>query len=135
MIKSGRRKAGKSLGMIQGHLGIKSGLIAGYGNQTTLNPQMALNHSQALSGLSPSTLYHFRVKSKDSSSNASVTLDQTLNTSETPDTVSPSIPGALSVQAVSTSEILISWGISTDNVGLAGYRVFRNDVEIAASTV
>ena len=114
---------------------VEYGLTTGYGSQTVLDSQMILNHSQTLSGLSPSTLYHFRVKSKDSSGNSSVSLDGTLRTSESPDTISPSTPGALSVQAISTSEILVSWGVSTDNIGLAGYRIFRNTVQIATSTV
>ena len=114
---------------------VEYGLTTSYGSQTVLDSQMVLNHSQTLSGLSSSALYHFRVKSKDGSNNSSVSSDGTLRTSEFLDTVSPSVPGALSVQAVSTSEILVSWGVSTDNIGLAGYGIFRNNVQIATSTV
>jgi chitodextrinase/uncharacterized protein (DUF2237 family) len=43
-----------------------------------------------------------------------------------PDTTPPSTPGNVSATAVSPSQINVSWSASTDNVGVAGYRVFRN---------
>jgi hypothetical protein len=42
-----------------------------------------------------------------------------------PDTTPPSQPGTLSAAAVSSGEIDLSWGASTDNVGVSGYRVER----------
>jgi hypothetical protein len=42
-----------------------------------------------------------------------------------PDTTPPSQPGTLSATAVSSGEIDLSWGASTDNVGVAGYLVER----------
>jgi len=42
-----------------------------------------------------------------------------------PDTVSPSVPTGLSAAAVSYSQINLSWTDSTDNVGVAGYKVER----------
>ncbi|MDO8495723.1 MAG: LamG-like jellyroll fold domain-containing protein [bacterium] len=41
------------------------------------------------------------------------------------DTEAPSIPTDLSATTVSSSEINLSWTASTDNVGVAGYSVFR----------
>ena len=43
----------------------------------------------------------------------------------TPDTTPPSQPGTLCATAVSSGEIDLSWGASTDNVGVTGYRVER----------
>ena len=44
----------------------------------------------------------------------------------TPDTQAPSTPGALFVQ-VAPATATLSWSASTDNVGVAGYRVYRDD--------
>jgi len=45
-----------------------------------------------------------------------------------PDTTAPSVPTNLVATVVSTSQINLSWSVSTDNVGVAGYQVFRNGV-------
>lgn len=41
------------------------------------------------------------------------------------DTEAPSTPSSLTADAVSASQIDLTWQASTDNVGVAGYRVFR----------
>ena len=51
----------------------------------------------------------------------------------TTDTVSPSIPANLIATPVSSSQINLSWNASTDNIGVAGYRVYRGGVQIATS--
>ena len=52
----------------------------------------------------------------------------------TADTTPPSTPTNLSANAVSSSQINLSWSASTDNVGVAGYQVFRNGTQIATTT-
>ena len=42
-----------------------------------------------------------------------------------PDTTPPSQPGTLSAAAVSSGEVDLSWGASTDNIGVTGYDVER----------
>jgi chitodextrinase len=42
------------------------------------------------------------------------------------DTEAPSVPQGLSATAVSDSQINLSWSASTDNVGVTGYRIYRN---------
>jgi chitodextrinase len=41
------------------------------------------------------------------------------------DTSAPSTPGTLSASGVTSSSVNLSWGASTDNVGIAGYDVLR----------
>ncbi|MBI5043497.1 MAG: fibronectin type III domain-containing protein [Nitrospirae bacterium] len=41
------------------------------------------------------------------------------------DTQAPTVPTGLSAQAVSSSQINLSWSASTDNVGVTGYRIYR----------
>jgi len=43
-----------------------------------------------------------------------------------PDTVPPSAPASLTATAVSSSQINLVWAASTDNVGVAGYKILRN---------
>ncbi len=47
----------------------------------------------------------------------------------------PSVPTGLSATGVATNQIDISWASSTDNVSVAGYRIFRDGIFIATSTV
>ena len=42
-----------------------------------------------------------------------------------PDTQAPSAPGTLSASAISSSQINLSWGAASDNVGVTGYRIER----------
>src|SRR6266850_2469005 len=50
------------------------------------------------------------------------------------DTTPPSIPGGLAAAAVSPFRIDLSWRTSTDDVGVAGYRIFRSGSAIGTST-
>jgi chitodextrinase len=52
----------------------------------------------------------------------------------TTDTTPPSTPRNLPATAISSSRIDLSWNASTDNVAVAGYRVFRNNQQIATTT-
>ncbi len=44
----------------------------------------------------------------------------------TSDSVAPSIPTNLNIQVVSDSRLDLSWSAATDNVGVVGYRIYRN---------
>ena len=46
----------------------------------------------------------------------------------------PSVPSSLSVAAVSTTSISVTWGASRDNVGVAGYGVYLNGTRLATTT-
>lgn len=52
----------------------------------------------------------------------------------TTDNDAPSIPANLSATAVATTQIDLSWDASTDNIAVAGYQVFRDNVQVATST-
>lgn len=49
------------------------------------------------------------------------------------DTQAPSVPAGLSASA-NSKQINLSWLASTDNVGVAGYRVYRDGIQIAATS-
>ena len=84
------------------------GTTSSYGSSTALDPTLVLSHSVTLSGLAPSTTYHFRVKSRDAAGNLAVSSDFTLTTAPPPDTTPPVISG-VSSSAISPSGAAISW--------------------------
>src|SRR5262249_23582181 len=59
---------------------VEYGTTTAYGSSTTLDPSLAPAHSQALTGLSPNTLYHYRAHSRDAAGNAAVSSDFTFTT-------------------------------------------------------
>lgn len=50
------------------------------------------------------------------------------------DTTKPTAPIALSAAAVSTSQIDLTWTASTDNVGVTGYRVYRDGTQVGTTS-
>ncbi|MBZ5538877.1 MAG: fibronectin type III domain-containing protein, partial [Acidobacteriia bacterium] len=84
------------------------GTTTGYGSSTPLNASLVTSHSAGLSGLTGSTLYHYRVKSKDAAGNLATSGDFTFTTSATPDTTPPII-SAVSSSSITSSAATISW--------------------------
>jgi hypothetical protein len=50
-----------------------------------------------------------------------------------PDNTAPTTPAGLTANGVSSSRITLAWSPSTDNVGVAGYRVYQDDVLVASA--
>jgi uncharacterized lipoprotein YddW (UPF0748 family) len=51
-----------------------------------------------------------------------------------PETTPPSVPTGLTANAVSVNQINLSWNASTDNIGVAGYKIYRNGVCVGSSS-
>lgn len=51
-----------------------------------------------------------------------------------PDNGPPSVPGNVAANAMSQSQIDLSWSASTDDVGVTAYRVLRNGVEVTQTS-
>ncbi len=81
------------------------GTTASYGASTTLATALVLAHSQALSGLTSNTTYHYRVKSKDAAGNLAISGDFTF---ATPD-VTPPVISAVASSNVKGTSATISW--------------------------
>ena len=77
-------------------------------------------------GLSASTSYSYRVRAADAAGNLSPYSTTASATTQAPDTQSPSQPGAPTATAIGSGEVDLSWGASTDNVGVTGYNVYAN---------
>jgi hypothetical protein len=97
----------------------------------TLPPGLSLSTSGMISG-TPATTgeYNFTIQLSDSGSpqqTVSIPLSITvINPPTTVDTNPPSTPTNLVATAVSSSQIDLSWAASIDNVGVSGYRIYRN---------
>src|SRR5262245_20478055 len=77
-------------------------------------------------GLSPSTTYRYQVRAVDAAGNLGAYSGvASATTGSTADTTPPSAPTGLTATALSTSQIDLGWAASSDNVGVAGYRVER----------
>ena len=50
------------------------------------------------------------------------------------DTTPPSQPSGLQATAQSSSAIALSWSAATDNIGVTGYRIYRNGAQIATAS-
>ena len=59
---------------------VEYGPTTAYGYQTSINLTLVTSHSVNLNGLSPGTLYHYRVKSKDAAGNEAISSDYTFTT-------------------------------------------------------
>src|SRR5207247_11449718 len=72
---------------------VEYGLTSAYGQVTALTSALVSSHSVGLSGLSASTLYHYRVKSRDAAGNLATSTDVTF-TKAAPlgDTAPPTVP-------------------------------------------
>ncbi|HEV2907181.1 MAG TPA: right-handed parallel beta-helix repeat-containing protein, partial [Actinomycetota bacterium] len=76
---------------------------------------------------SPSTTYAYQVRARDAAGNRSGFGNTATATTPTPpDTQAPTTPGTLTATAVNSSQVDLSWGASTDNVGVTNYEIFRD---------
>ncbi|GHJ43197.1 hypothetical protein Cs7R123_05390 [Catellatospora sp. TT07R-123] len=81
-----------------------------------------------ITGLTPSTSYTYYVVAKDGAGNrsaASAPATFTTLAADPVDTTPPSTPGTPAASAVTSSGVTLAWAASTDNVGVTGYRVYR----------
>jgi chitodextrinase len=74
---------------------------------------------------SASTSYSYRVRAADAAGNLGSFSNTAIATTPGPDSEPPSAPGTLTATVVSGTQVDLSWGAATDNVGITGYRVER----------
>ncbi|RKY35269.1 MAG: hypothetical protein DRP78_05610, partial [Candidatus Omnitrophota bacterium] len=101
------------------------------------NSTDSTSHSQAVTGLSDGNSYIYYVKCQDTSVNQNTNIDDfeiSFNIAEAGDTTAPTVPADLQATASSSTEIDLIWTASTDNVGVTGYKIFRDGTEISTST-
>jgi hypothetical protein len=96
---------------------VEYGPTMAYGSSTPLDAALATAHSVTLPGLTPKTLYHYRVKSKDAADNSAVSGDFTFTT---PDTIPPVITG-VQASAITRTGATITWTTDEPADSQVGY--------------
>ena len=61
-------------------------------------------------------------------------VSKTIEVTGPPDVDPPSVPQNVLAESISTSQVEISWSASTDNVGVTGYRIYRNGSPLTTTT-
>ncbi|MEM7263784.1 MAG: LamG-like jellyroll fold domain-containing protein, partial [Planctomycetota bacterium] len=82
-------------------------------------------------GRSPDSFYDYEVIALDTSGNESTAAGPIVGATLPLDAQAPTTPANLLASAVSPTRIDLSWTASTDNVGVTGYRLLKDGVEIA----
>ena len=103
-----------------------------YRNGTYLATSTATSYTNT--GLTASTSYSYKVSAIDAAGNESgQSVAATATTQALPDTTAPSVPAGLSASATSSTQINLAWTASTDNVGVAAYKIYRGGTNIGTS--
>ena len=81
-------------------------------------------------GLANGTAYHYGVVAYDAAGNASAPSTATATPA---DTIAPSTPSGLTATPAD-GQVSLVWNAATDNVGVTGYRVYRDGALVASPT-
>ena len=92
-------------------------------------------HSSVITGLTDGVTKTYHVRCQDAALNVNtddfaITFS-VLNPGS--DSIAPSVPQNLSGAAASSSQIDLIWSASTDNVAVAGYKIYRDAVQIGTT--
>lgn len=104
-----------------------------YRNGVKINTSTITTTSYGVTGLSQASSYSFFIRALDAAGNQS-SNSNTINIT-TPDTQAPTEPSGLVSSNLTPVSVTLSWTASTDNVGVAGYDVYRNGTKINSSVV
>ncbi|SDF21827.1 Glycosidase [Fontibacillus panacisegetis] len=87
-------------------------------------------------GLQSATTYSYTVKAKDAAGNLSAFSSAAEVTTPviTPDTQAPTVPDNVTATLAGSNTAQLSWSASTDNIGVTGYEVYRDNVLLTTVT-
>jgi len=80
----------------------------------------------AVGNLAPNSSYDVAVSAFDASNNESAKGLLTIATNSTPDTTPPTQASSLNAAAVTMNSVRLMWAPASDNIGVAGYIVYRD---------
>jgi len=97
------------------------GISTSYGSRTTRASALVTSHTASITGLSPNTLYHYRVRSRDAAGNLARSSDFTLTTaSGTPDSTAPTVNLVSPTGGASIRGTVTIIANANDNIGVTG---------------
>lgn len=85
-------------------------------------------------GLAVNSTHAYTLTAFDLAGNISAPSAQVIATTLPPDTTPPSVPTGFQTSNVNATTLTLSWTPSTDDVGVVGYQVFRNGLQIGTTT-
>ena len=108
--------------------------VTGYGvYRNNVRVATTTARSYKLSALTCGTTYTIGVDAYDAARNRSGVASVLAASSPCLDTVAPSAPAGLRQSGWSTTGAGVEWSAATDNVGVAGYTVYRDGVPVATT--
>ena len=109
--------------------------VAGYNiyvDDVQVNRDLVTGTEYTLTDLKAGSTYKVVVEAVDTSNN---TQKSEAGTVKTVDTTSPSVPSEVTVGNITHNSAEVTWQESTDNVGVSGYNIYRNDKKVNGETV
>ncbi len=91
----------------------------------------ATTTSYTFTGLACGTTYTLGVEAYDAAGNRSTRSTFSASTSLCADTTPPSVPQGLHTAAATQTSITLAWNASTDNIGVVGYHMYRDNMPVA----
>ena len=109
--------------------------VVGYGlYRGTSSTGTATQTSAGFTGLACGTGYQVGVDAVDAAGNRSARATLTVTTSACADTQAPTVPANVLAGTRTATSVALSWSPSTDNVGIAGYGVYRAGTQVSTTT-
>ncbi len=96
------------------------GTSTNYGSTTTLDSTYTTQHLVTVSGLASSTLYHFKILSRDKNNNLTSSTDQVITTTAAPDATAPTIT-SVATSSVTLTGVTITWSTNENASSIVEY--------------
>jgi len=114
---------------------VEYGTTTSYGTLTTLNASLLTSHTVALAGLSTNTLYHYRVRSKNSSGVETISGDFAFQTNSVTDTTPPTISITAPANGATVSGAVTVSANASDNVAVTAVQFFLDGANLGLQLV
>jgi chitodextrinase len=82
------------------------------------------------SSLIPGTAYSYTIRARDAAGNRS-SASSAVSVTTNADAVAPTVPTTLVIDSKTENSVTLSWELSTDNVAMSGYQIYRGATLVA----
>ncbi len=114
---------------------VEYGTTTSYGTLTTLDASLLTSHAVALASLSTNTLYHYRVRSKNTSGVETISGDFAFQTSSVTDTTPPTISITAPANGTTVSGTVTVSANASDNVAVTAVQFFLDGANLGLQLV